>query len=128
MKWFNKWPGTKYTLYKHFKTAQGVRELRVKNYSWWRFDKPIKQKIIINGGWHFSFIMNPENISKKIKSYSHKEYQTSNFMDVKKIERKIKEGKDLFDRKDLVWNYVKIDEDYPSFFLNNIEKYKKWIN
>ena len=72
--------------------------------------------------------MSVENISKKIKSYAHKEYQKDHFTDPINIKNKIDRGVDLFDRADLAWGYVKIDGSYPKYFLNNLDKYKQWIN
>ena len=42
---------------------QSLRNLKFKNYPFWRFDKKIIQ--IINGGWHFSFLQTPDQILKK---------------------------------------------------------------
>ena len=44
-------------------------------------------KIIENGGWHFAFLQNPRNISKKIKSFSHGEFNTSDLTNEKEIEK-----------------------------------------
>ena len=128
LKWFNKWPGTKYSKFKCFESAQLTREIKVKNYNWWRIDKPIKQKVFLQGGWHFSFLMSAEDISRKIKNYAHKEYKKDYFTNPINITNKINQGKDLFDRKELAWSYVKIDKSYPKYFLDNLDKYKKWIN
>ena len=50
------------------------------------------------GGWHFSF-KDAESIRRKIKSYSHQEYNTKEFTDIKNIEQKISKNIDLFGRK-----------------------------
>ncbi len=93
LKWKNKWAGTRSCKFKFFQSAQNVREFRVKNYPWWRFDRKIKRYIEFNGGWHFSFLMDPQLISKKIsintQELDHvlqtKEYNISDFNDEKKI-------------------------------------------
>ena len=44
---------------------QSLRNLKFKNYPFWRIDKFHLQ--IINGGWHFSFLQTPEQILNKVK-------------------------------------------------------------
>ena len=76
---------------------QELRDLKFKNYPFWRFDKRNLQ--IIKGGWHFSFLQKPEDIITKIKSFSHGEFNENNIIDKKKIERKILENEDIFNRE-----------------------------
>ena len=68
------WIGSKICLKKHFPNPQKLRDLKFKKYPFWRIDKFDLQ--IINGGWHFSFLQSPSDIAKKIKSYSHGEFNT----------------------------------------------------
>ena len=42
-------------------------------------------KIIEEGGWHFSYIKNPEDIEKKLKSYLHHREYDDNPVGVKNI-------------------------------------------
>jgi beta-1,4-mannosyl-glycoprotein beta-1,4-N-acetylglucosaminyltransferase len=41
------------------------------------------------GGWHLSYFMSPEEISKKIQDFSHQEYNNSSFTDSSIIQSKI---------------------------------------
>jgi len=125
LKWNNKWPGSKSIKFKYFKNAQSVRELRVKNIPVWRIDQKIKRKIINNGGWHFSYLMSPEKIVKKIENFAHKEFKS--FSNIKLIKQAILEKKDIFSRSDLKFKVVEIDNSYPKTIQNNLEKYKEWI-
>ena len=70
------WIGSKITKKKNIKSMQDLRNLKFKNYPFWRIDKFNQQ--IINGGWHFSFLQNPTQILNKIKSFSHGEYNDEN--------------------------------------------------
>ena len=65
-----------------------MRNQKVKKYSFLKFFK-IRWNIIENGGWHFSYIMTPEEISKKIKSFGHAEYNLDKFK-YQKYREKIK--------------------------------------
>ena len=51
---------------------QNLRDLKFKNYPFWRLDKRNLQ--IIKGGWHFSYLQNSQQILKKIRSFSHGEF------------------------------------------------------
>ena len=46
-------------------------------------------QIINNGGWHFSFLKDPQSIKNKIMSYSHQEYNTDEFTNTDLIREKI---------------------------------------
>ena len=61
------WIGSKITKKKYLYSMQDLRNLKFKNYPFWRFDKKALQ--IIEGGWHFSFLKTPQQILKKIKSF-----------------------------------------------------------
>ena len=95
-------------------------------YPFWRIDKQRNLQIIENGGWHFAYLQSPENISKKIKSFAHGEFNKTNFADYENIKEKINAGKDIFDR-DIIYKKVKIDNSFPKYIVDNKEKFKEWI-
>jgi beta-1,4-mannosyl-glycoprotein beta-1,4-N-acetylglucosaminyltransferase len=125
LKWKNKWPGTKSIKYRLFQSAQKTRELRVKKISFIRIDQKIKRIILEDGGWHFSYLMDPLQIKNKIMNFAHKEYKK--FNKINHIRKMIKEKKDLFNRTNLKYKTVKIDNTYPYEIISNQKKYKKWI-
>lgn len=125
--WNGKWPGTKAIKYKFFEDAQKVRELRVRNIPKWRIDKKIKRSIIQDGGWHFSYLMNPKQIKKKITTFAHSEYNKKKFTNYNYIKKKIFECKDLFGRKNMKFEKKLINSSYPKEIFINKSKYSKWI-
>ena len=54
--------------------------------------------IINNGGWHLSYFGNEKFIKNKLENFIHQEFNIAEFTDEKRIEERIKNGKDLFDR------------------------------
>ena len=82
--------------------------------------------MIFDGGWHFSFLKKPRDISIKIKAYSHQEFYKDEFVDEEKIAERIKNRTDIFDRN---YKYEKVDLDntFPRYILENISKYQNWI-
>ena len=119
------WYGSKLCKKKYLKSPQWLRNQKVKEYSFFQFYK-IKWNIIKNGGWHFSFLMHPTEIKKKIKSFAHDEFNKKEFLEINEIEKKIKLGEDLFNRNQ---KYIKVelDNNFPKQIFDNIDKYKEWI-
>ena len=120
------WMGTKIIKKKNIKSPQWLRNIKTAKPPFWKFYKPRQPQLIYEGGWHFSFLKNPKGISKKIQSYSHSEYNKSTYTDEKKIAERINNRTDIFDRN---FKYAKIDIDdtFPKYILENINKYKDWI-
>jgi len=120
------WMGTKIIQKKYLKSPQWLRNIKTAKPSFWKFYKPNQPQLIYEGGWHFSFLKNATGISKKIKSYSHSEYNKDKFTNEIKIEERVSKGIDIFDRG---FEYKKIDLDdaLPKYILENVDKYKNWI-
>jgi len=119
------WPGTKICQKKNLKSPQWLRNIKTKKRPFWKFYKPQEPQLIVDGGWHFSFLKKPNSIKNKIISYSHQEFNKEEFVNIKNIENKISQGKDLFDRK-ISYKIVPVDESYPEYVYKNIDIFKDW--
>lgn len=75
------------------------------------------------GGWHFSYMGGPEKVKHKIESFSAQEMNNSHV--IQSITNNINNGIDPFFRSQLT--QVQIDETYPKFLLENLEKYGHMI-
>ena len=117
------WIGSKITKKKNITTMQNLRNLKFKKYPFWRIDKYNLQTI--NGGWHFSFLQTPGQILNKIKSFSHGEFNINN-VNQKIIDQKILKNEDIFGR-DITLKKTLLDSSYPSYILENKEKFSEWI-
>ena len=117
------WIGSKITKKKYLKSMQSLRNLKFKNYPFWRIDKFHLQ--IINGGWHFSFLQTPEQILNKVKSFSHGEYDDNN-LDKSQIAEKILKQKDIFNRN-ISLKKIVLDNSFPEYLIKNKDKFLKWI-
>jgi len=118
------WFGSKMCKFKDLKNPQWLRKQKVKNYPFYRLDK-IKWNIVDKGGWHFSFVMPPEEVSKKIKSFAHSEFNKSQFTNINHISEKIDSHKDLFGR-DFKFEVIK-DEELPNYIIENREKFSDYL-
>jgi len=106
--------GTKVLFYKDFTTAQ---EIRMSSHI----------PLIKNGGWHFSYFGGMEQIKLKIQSFHHQEFNKSKYTDLKKIEKRMRNNKDVFERKGYKNKTVPIDDTYPKYIINHLDKFKHFI-
>ena len=118
------WIGSKICLKKNLTSPQKLRDLKFKKFPFWRLDKRRFQ--IIDGGWHFSFLQTPNDIIKKIKSYSHGEFNTKDITNEGIIEKKIKDGEDIFNRG-FSLKKINIDKSYPDYIVKNQKLLQDWI-
>ena len=107
------WYGTKVLSYENLKKLS-LNEVRG--------DSNLSIKLE-NGGWHFSFMGGAEMVRNKIKSYSARDMANDAVFD--NIENNIENNIDPFFRDRLYT--VEIDNTYPQYILNNIDKYKNMI-
>ena len=136
LKWKNKWPGTKSCKYKFFESAQEIRGFRNKEIPKWRIDKKINRYLEWDGGWHFAFLMNEEDISKKLERFDHEiihlhknsEFDKDNLVNINQITSRIKNFKDPYNREGIELKKVNIDETYPKYILNNLDKLSDFIS
>jgi len=136
------WVGSKACKKKDLKSPQWLRNIKDRNYPWWRIDRFFSDTKYSNieffnkGGWHFSYVKDPKNIEKKLKSYLHHAEYDQNSLGEKKIEELIKQKKAIYNLKvDSKSNkfmfsnsLVKLDiNELPSYVRYNNKKYRDWI-
>ncbi len=109
------WYGSKAVLYKNLVHNFNLQPQKIRDV--------ISRYIIKDGGWHFSYQFDPEGIANKLKSFAHREYDKAEYTDLNLIRTRIEKGEFLFGKKvNLV--YQKIDNSYPQYILDNLDKYK----
>jgi len=96
---------------------------KLKKYSYNELRSSQTNVDIQNGGWHFSFMGGPDRVKTKIESYSAQEMNNSQV--ITNIENNITNDIDPFFRSRL--QKVNIDNSYPDYILNNLDKYKDMI-
>ena len=71
-------------------------------------------------------MQSPENLLKKIASFSHGERNKPEIANAKNIEEKIRMQKNIFN---LGFSYkkIEIDHTFPKYIIENKEKLKEWI-
>jgi beta-1,4-mannosyl-glycoprotein beta-1,4-N-acetylglucosaminyltransferase len=106
------WPGTKILRMKNIFTPSCDR----------LHTKPLK--FIKDGGWHFNFLGGADVIRKKIKSYAHGEFNVPEVLD--NIEQRLYQKKDALGRL-YQYEVIPLDEHYPKYILDNLDKFSNWI-
>ena len=138
------WHGTKGCKKKYLKSFSWLKNLKNKNYPYWRLDayfskmKSTNVKIIENGGWHFSNIKTAQQIFDKLSNYGHhNEFETSG-LTIDKIQDQIskkivsynhKADQTRTDKHNFEYKLKKIDQRLLPDYLNfNKDKLSKWFD
>ena len=137
------WCGSKTCRKKNLISPQWLRNVKDRNYPFWRIDTLFSKNkyqniyLVNDGGWHFSNIKNAKEIKEKLKSYLHHREFDEEPLSVEKIDKIMKEKKTIYDLKvdKSVSKFNKgqklttIDlKLLPNYIQNNIEKYKLWLD
>lgn len=125
----NSWQGSRIVYFKNLRSISWLRSITKKNlkYSFFRIDKFKKIKIFKESGWHFSYLMNEYEIQKKIKSWTHSEYDKDEITNLTNIRKRISRNEDLFGRK-VFYDKVSFSDKYlPKYLIENKKFYKDWI-
>ena len=101
-------------------------EKRNLRYPFWRIDKEKNIQLIDIGGWHFNYLLKPEKISKKLKTFAHTEFSKEQFTNIEIIKENIFQMRDLFGRG-YKYDKVIIDKTFPDYIFNNQNKFSEWI-
>lgn len=79
----------------------------------------LRRQIYRDGCWHFSFMMEPEEIRQKLAAYSHTQRNTPEYVGKGKIEARIADKRSMFD------NPIEVVplEEMPLYVQQNLDKY-----
>lgn len=78
----------------------------------------------ITGGWHLTYFMSPEMISKKLESFAHTEYNTEHFKNIDRIKQCMINNTDPFNREDHEFEMVDPEKYFPKEFLKT---FYRWL-
>ena len=130
---FNKyetpWEGTRAIRKKNLKSFNHLRKKIVSknlNKSILKFWIEKDIEIILDGGWHFNNLYDPNQLSEKIKVSPHQEYNLDKFTNIENIKQKISNLEDLYERGHK-YQKVLIDDSFPDYIKNNKLIFDKFI-
>jgi len=106
----SKWPLCKIISYKKYNelniSCNDIRNIQCSN--------------ILNGGWHLSYFGDKYFIQNKIQNFSHQELNNTNYTDLDKIENRVKNYGDLYDRNT---NIERINIEDNTYLPVDYDKY-----
>jgi len=111
----NDWFFAAFCRFKDYQTAQ---TLRLGNGDY-------HKQVITNAGWHFSYLVKPDEIPRKLESFAHSEFDTDYFKDVERLRKCVESETDILDRQDMKFSIENLDG--PQCVMNNQQKYKEFI-
>ena len=123
------WEGTRIARKKDLKSIDYLRQKIVtKNlkYSFFRIDKQKSIEVFKDGGWHFNYLLKPDEIANKLKTFAHTEFNDKKYTEIKKINYNIDNFYDLFQRGH-VFKKIELDKTFPKYILENKEDFIEWI-
>ncbi len=139
------WYGSKAAKKKKLFSMSWLKNLKNKQYPFWRLDtlfsnnKYINLDIINDGGWHFTNLKTPEELYQKLTNFGHHDEFELSGLTVNDLKKKIEEKKVFFnhflDKENYKerWNYdyelKKIENELlPQYLKNNLKKFKEWFD
>ena len=105
------WCGSVVSTVKHVRetSAQHLRDMRFNTIR------------VANGGWHLcNWEMSAEEVSDKLKQYSHQEYNTPHYTDVDRLKKVIEEGGDYLGRGNVYvpFDFNTLPDDFKRLFVH----------
>ena len=137
------WTGTKGCKKKNLISAQWLRNVKDRKYSFYRIDTIFSKnkyksiKYINNGGWHFTNIKTAKEIQHKLKSYLHHREFDTNPLTVKQIDEIMKNKKAIYNlnvdkSQNKFGSGNKLEkfelEKLPAYIKKNKDNFKDWID
>ena len=137
------WYGSKACKKKYLTSFSNLRNLKNKNYPFWRLDtyfskiKKNNVEIIDDGGWHFTNLKTPKELYIKLKNFGHHDEFDNTKITIVDLKKKIDNGLVLYDHfadqssKDK-WKYnhkLKIIENslLPNYLIENRANFNEWF-
>jgi beta-1,4-mannosyl-glycoprotein beta-1,4-N-acetylglucosaminyltransferase len=122
------WEGTRICKLKDLQSINFMRQkVLLKNlHKWWRPDKERNIQIIKNGGWHFKDIFSAKELSLKLKTFAHTEFDIEKFTNLEVIKKKINNYFDIYGKNER-YKKVKLDKSFPEYILKNKNIFKNFI-
>jgi beta-1,4-mannosyl-glycoprotein beta-1,4-N-acetylglucosaminyltransferase len=71
----------------------------------------IDQNYYKKGGWHFSYFFGIDSIIRKIQNFTHQEYNNEHYLNRSRLQYRIDNNKDLYDRDFIEMNRIPISEN-----------------
>ena len=87
------------------------------------------KNVLANGGWHFSYLGGIDQIITKLEAFCHADLNTAQYKDRDWLINCLRNGEDLFGRKNLRYELVPVNGSFPQQIVANADYYRQlgWI-
>ncbi len=94
-----------------------------------RKTKAKPKNVLSDAGWHFSYMGGIDAILKKLDALCHTDLNIPKYRNRDRLETILKTGEDLFGRPGHEYQFIEIDDTFPSAIRKNQEYYRQigWI-
>ena len=137
------WFGSKACKKKYLKSFSNLRNLKNKEYPFWRLDthfsnlKETSLDIIDDGGWHFTNIKTPEDLYIKMKNFGHHDEFDESKLTIHDLRKKIDDSLVFYDHFTDKKSKNKWKSEYklkkienhllPNYLIKNQKNFKEWF-
>jgi beta-1,4-mannosyl-glycoprotein beta-1,4-N-acetylglucosaminyltransferase len=87
--------------------------------------RKIRHQRLHDGGWHFSWLMTPEEMIKKMESFAHTEFDQPHLKSLDAIRSAIHENRDILGKGER-FRLTTIDDSFPPYLMKNLHLFREW--
>lgn len=83
--------------------------------------------VLDHAGWHFSYIGDDDHVRLKLASFAHTEHAVSDVIEEFGVEEAIRRGLDTLGRPGFRWKSVAVNDYFPTYIRQNMERFASLI-
>ena len=87
--------------------------------------RKLRHQRIGEGGWHFSWMMTPEQMIQKIENYSHTEHNRPDIKSIDAIRSALQNGTDILGKGER-FRLVEVDSTFPWYLREHLDEFRAW--
>ena len=87
--------------------------------------RKLRHQRLAEGGWHFAWMMTPEQMVHKLESFSHTEFDRPHIKSVAAITSAIQAGRDIMGKGER-FRLVEVDDTFPIYLREHFDRFRDW--
>ena len=107
--------------------SKGTRLVRFRDFTTARDIRRYGGRIIRDAGWHFSFLGDVERVQRKVRSYSHQEFNNETCLNAQRLAERRARGVAPLGGDEPVLEAVPLDESFPRYLRRNPGRFLELI-
>jgi hypothetical protein len=83
---------------------------------------------MVNAGWHYSFMMQSDQIAHKLRSFSHQELDIESIVDNLDVPTQVGTKQDILGRSHVEWCILTESEvQLPDYVKHNLDRFNRYL-